>query len=46
MCIKHSNIYTFMESLKNKSNFHPLEKLGTEPNLSDVHPMVIRCGLV
>ena len=31
----------FMESLKNK--FHPLQKLGTEPILSDVHPVAIRC---
>ena len=30
-----------MESLKNK--FHLLEKLGTEPILSYVHPMAIRC---
>ena len=33
-----------MKPLKN--NFHPLEKLGTELILSDVHPMSIRCGLV
>ena len=33
-----------MKSLKNK--FHLLEKLGTEPILSNVHPMAIRCDLV
>ena len=30
-----------MESLKN--NFHPLEKLGTESILSNVHLMAIGC---
>ena len=33
-----------MESLKNK--FHLLEKLGTEPILSNVHQMAIWCELV
>ena len=42
MCIKHSDIYT--ESLKN--NFHLLQKLDTEPILSNVRLMAIRCYLV
>ena len=33
-----------MESLKN--NLHPLENLGTETILSNVHPMAIQCDLV
>ena len=32
--LKYMYIYEIL-----KNNFHPLEKLGTEPILSDVHPM-------
>ena len=37
--LKHSDIYIFMESLKN--NFHLLENLGTKPILFNVDLMAI-----
>ena len=48
MCIKtlkYIYIYIYLWNLK-KNKLHPLEKLGTEPIVSNVHPMAIRCGLV
>ena len=41
MCIKNSNVMSIYGIFKKK--FDPLEKLGTEPILSNVHPMAIRC---